>query len=80
MFVLISFRGRQQGVFFDVSLRINNWENDVLFFFLSRILVSMVLCGRFGEEVVAYVALVSGPSLRKDLAVQDVGTTILVSK
>ena len=74
--MLISFRGRQQGVFFDVSLRINNWENDV--FFPFRILVSMGLCGRFSEEVVAYVALVSGPSLRKDLAVQRCGATILV--
>ena len=52
----------------------------VFFFFPSRILVLMGLCGRFSEEVVAYVALVSGPSLRKDLIVQDVGTTILVSK
>ena len=51
-----------------------------MFFFPFRILVSMGLCGRFSEEVVAYVALVSGPSLRKDLIVQDVGTTILVSK
>jgi len=51
-----------------------------MFFFPFRILVSMGLCGRFSEEVVAYVALVSGPSSRKDLIVQDVGTTILVSK
>ena len=63
-----------------MSLRINNWEKDGFFFFPSRILVLMGLCGRFSEEVVAYVALVSGPSLRKDLIVQDVGTTILVSK
>ena len=38
--VRVSFRGTQQEVFFDVSLRINNnWEKDV--FPPLRILVSM---------------------------------------